>query len=225
MAALALAEPPPLSHALVGLPEGCVVESVLLADAFKEAYGPDTWVRVLKWGAEKDEETVVGHAVAVCEVKGALWCWDCNFGWKKLKAQPADKDNADALAPEITAHYPQISPKFPTLLEVIDQDADASPPSGATSNPDSSAQQVALAAAALAKHRPVYAVAFNYGPDDQPKPGAAVVFSYSGNICVYSPDCGTCWCRARGSVRNAHVVSAMLHRMLPGTRDIHPLEP
>ena len=128
VAAAARADSPPLPHGALGLDNGCFVESVVLADAFAEAYGADAWIRVLRWGAEKDQETVTGHAVAVCDVSGALWCWDVNFGWKKLKAQEAEREDVSKVSPEILAKYPDILPKYPIYFEAMPQDPDPSPP-------------------------------------------------------------------------------------------------
>jgi len=211
-----------LPHGQIGLENGCFVESVVLADAFTEAYGADAWVRVLRWGAEKDSETVTGHAVAVCEARGALWCWDVNFGWKRLEVADADKGEVAKVSPEILARYPGVLPRYPVYFAPLAQEPDPSPPSS-VSSPIGAVQQADQCALALSRHRPVYAVTFTHGEPDSPVSSAAVFFAYNGQICVYCPENGTVACRARGSIRNARLVSEVLHRLFPGARDIRPL--
>ena len=109
MAATALplaAEGPPLAHERLGVSNGCFVESVALIDSFNETFGSDGWARLLKWGAQKDDEDVQGHAVAVCQSDGKLWCWDVNFGWRELKNSVDEKEQAELISPALTVCYP-----------------------------------------------------------------------------------------------------------------------
>ena len=84
--------PPPLQHPTMGVENGCFVESVVFSDAFQEKYGSTAWVRLLQWGATEEEEVVAGHAVAVCQVRDRLWCWDINSGFSVLPVPPALRD-------------------------------------------------------------------------------------------------------------------------------------
>jgi hypothetical protein len=102
LATAAPTEKPPLQHAMLGVKNGCFVETVAFLDRWSEAQGAEAWARLLQWGAREDEEVVMGHAVAICESRGALWCWDSNFGWAKLPVEAAQKDQAESVAPPAT---------------------------------------------------------------------------------------------------------------------------
>jgi len=217
------AEGPPLSHERLGVSNGCFVESVALIDSFNESFGSDGWARLLRWGAQKDDEDVQGHAVAVCESDGKLWCWDVNFGWKELKNPITEKEQAELISPALTARYPQISPKYPMYLEEFVQSPDPTPPQPVLETDNNAVRDASVAAAALAKHRPVYAVKFLYGVDGSESESAAVIFEYNGRIFIYAPDKGTYPSRVRGTVRNARVVAEMLRRLFPGARAIQPI--
>ncbi len=86
-----MAERLPLPHAMMGA-NGCFVESVAILEHWQEAKGGNARARLLQSGAKADGETVAGHAVSVCEVQGALWCWDINFGWSKLTLDPTQRE-------------------------------------------------------------------------------------------------------------------------------------
>src|SRR4051812_7325566 len=73
---------PPLAHDMMGVANGCFVESIVFLDHWRETFGGESWARMVQWGAKEDAEVVAGHAVAVCEARGKFWCWDINFGWK-----------------------------------------------------------------------------------------------------------------------------------------------
>jgi len=222
-AALPAAEAPPLRHERLGVANGCFVESVALLDDFTEANGSDHWSRLLRWGAEKDDEEVTGHAVAVCESGGAIWCWDVNFGWKRLATSPEAKDTVEAVSPAITARYPDISPRYPMFLQEFAQEPDPAPPSEVIQTENPEVHDVSVAAAALARHRPVNAVQFAYGTDGAEAVGAALIFEYNGRIFIYTPGKGTFASRARGSVHNVRLVAEMLRRLYPGARAVRPI--
>ena len=216
------AERGPLPYQRLGVANGCFVESVALLDSFAETAGPDTWSRLLRWGASKDDEEVTGHAVAVVESGSALWCWDVNFGWKKLPTPLDQKDQVEAVSPQLTARYPDISPRFPELLQEFSQAPDPAPP-GVPQTDVSAVRDAGIAAAALGRHRPVNAVQFTYGLDGEATVSGAVIFAYNGRMFVYTPDKGTFGSRARGSVHNARLVAEMLRRIFPGARSVEPL--
>ena len=64
-------------------------------------------------GATDEEEVVAGHAVAVVEAKGKLWCWAINFGWSAMTVPLAKRDDVATVAEPLTARYAAISPKSP----------------------------------------------------------------------------------------------------------------
>ena len=98
---------------MMGVANGCFVESVAFLDRWHERFGGEAWARMLQWGAKEEEEVVAGHAVAVCEAKGKLWCWDINFGWKPVPAESAQREKVETVATSILARYPKISAYFP----------------------------------------------------------------------------------------------------------------
>src|ERR1043165_6382327 len=91
-------EKPPLAHEMMGVANGCFVESVEFLDHWRDTFGSDAWAKMVQWGAKEDDEVVAGHAVAVCQAKGKLWCWDINFGWKPLGIELAQRESDDAVA-------------------------------------------------------------------------------------------------------------------------------
>ena len=99
-------EKPPLQHAMLGVANGCFVETVAFLDRWNETQGAEAWSRLLQWGAREDEEVVMGHAVGFCESRGALWSWDSNFGWTKLQVGLEQRDNAAAVAAPVLKRYP-----------------------------------------------------------------------------------------------------------------------
>src|SRR5690606_19037110 len=86
------ADTPPPQHAMLGVANGCFVETVAFLDHWGDAHGPDAWARLMQWGAREDEEVVMGHAVGICEYRGALWCWDSNLGWARLPVDVSQRE-------------------------------------------------------------------------------------------------------------------------------------
>ena len=97
------AEKPPLQYVPMGVANGCFVESVAFYDTLHDTFGSDAWCRVLQWGAKEDEEIVAGHAVAVFEQRGRLWCWDLNRGFTALSVEPAQREEVEKVAAPILA--------------------------------------------------------------------------------------------------------------------------
>ena len=97
------AERPPLPYVPMGVANGCFVESVAFYDTLHDTFGADTWCRVLQWGAKEDEEIVTGHAVAVFEQRGRLWCWDMNRGFAALNIEPAQREEVEKVAAPVLA--------------------------------------------------------------------------------------------------------------------------
>lgn len=163
------AEAPPVAHQAMGVPNGCFVETVALLDDFADAAGASAWARMLQWGATEQDEVVAGHAVAVVESRGKLWCWDVNFGWSALTVSLAQREDAAAVAVPLTARYPTISPKWPLYRSDFPQtpQAGAKPPAMAAEGP------AKTVAARLAKHRPVNLVEFSYAENGAPRKGQA----------------------------------------------------
>jgi hypothetical protein len=217
------AEKPPLAHAMMGVANGCFVETVAFLDHWKEANGADAWARLLQWGAREDEEVVMGHAVAICEARGALWAWDINFGWAKLAIDPAQKENAEIVAVPVVKKYARVSARFPTYRFDFPQPPTPKPPvaqlSGATAVRDAS-----LVGEKLARHRPVNVVRFDFEPAPGEKRESAVaVFVFHGRYCVYSPVHGTIPFRVRTGVENLRVIQDLLRRMFPGVTGVRKL--
>jgi hypothetical protein len=224
VAALAApAEKPPLQHAMLGVKNGCFVETVAFLDRWKEVQGAETWARLLQWGAREDEEVVMGHAVAICESRGALWCWDSNFGWAKLPVDAAQKEQPEAVAPPVVKRYPRITARFPTYRMDFPQAASATPPTAQLTSINTSVRDASIVAAQLAKKRPVNAVQFSYGPDDAKKESAAAVFVFHGRYCVYVPEMGTVPFRVRGDVANLRLIQELLRRAFPGVSGVKKL--
>ena len=158
------AEKPPLRHDMLGVKNGCFVETVAFLDRWNEANGADAWARLLQWGAREDEEVVMGHAVAICEARGALWCWDSNFGWTRLPIELAQRDNAEVVAVPAWKRYPKISARYPLYRIDFPQSPAASPPTPQLTNSNTSIRDASIVAATLAKKRPANVVQFSYGP-------------------------------------------------------------
>jgi hypothetical protein len=220
------AEKPPLPHARLGVANGCFVESVALLDDWQAATGPDGWSKLLRWGAKADEEVVAGHAVAVVEAKGRLWCWDVNFGWSPLTVDLAQRDTEAAVAAPIVARYTRIQAQYPNYLSDFPQTAGPMPDhsallNGTDQNPSLAA--VVAVAAKLGACRPVNIVTFNYGPEAARRPSAAVVFVFGGRYCVYIPEFGTVPTRAHGGVENLRLIHDLLRRICGGVWDLQKL--
>jgi hypothetical protein len=215
VAAAAPAEKPPLQHAMLGVKNGCFVETVAFLDRWSETQG-EAWARLLQWGAREDEEVVMGHAVAICEARGALWCWDSNFGWAKLPVEAGQKERADAVAVPVLKRYPRVTARFPTYRNDFPQRPSAAPPTAQLTSTNTSVRDASIVAAQLAKKRPVNAVQFSYGPEDAKQESAAAVFVFHGRYCVYVPEMGTVPFRVRGDVANLRLIQELLRRAFPG---------
>jgi hypothetical protein len=215
MAAAAPVEKPPLQHAMLGVKNGCFVESVAFLDRWNETQG-ESWARLLQWGAREDEEVVMGHAVAICESRGALWCWDSNFGWAKLPVDGWQKDKADVVGVPVLKRYPRVTARFPTYRNDFPQTPSAAPPVAQLTATNTSVRDASIVAAQLAKKRPVNAVRFSYGSEDAKQESAAAVFVFHGRYCVYVPEMGTVPFRVRGDVANLRLIQELLRRAFPG---------
>ncbi len=218
----AAAEKPPLAHAMMGVSNGCFVESVAFLDHWKEVNG-DAWARLLQWGAREDEEVVMGHAVAVCESRGALWSWDINFGWSRLALEVTQRENVEAVAAPVVKKYPRVTARFPTFRHDFPQSPAAVPPVAQPAQSNPSWRDASIVGARLAARRPVNVVRFSYGAGEEKRECAAVVFVFHGRFCIYVPEVGTVPFRTRTSVENLRVVQEMLRRLLPGVTGLRKL--
>lgn len=211
--ALRAAEAPPLAHAAMGVPNGCFVETVALLDDYAAAFGPSAWTRMLQWGATEEEETVAGHAVAVVEARGKLWCWDVNFGWSAMAIPPAKRDEVATVAVPLTARNPNISPRSPAYRFDFPQ----TPETTARPAPAGREGPAKTVAARLARHRPVNLAEFSCVENGVTRRSAAVVFLFHGRYCIYTPEKGTVpFLRATGSVQLTARITAGLRRMYAG---------
>jgi hypothetical protein len=220
IASAAPVEKPHLQHPMLGVKNGCFVETVAFLDRWSEAQGAEAWARLLQWGAREDEEVVMGHAVAICESRGALWCWDSNFGWAKLPVEAAQKERADVVAPPVLKRYPKVTARFPTYRNDFPQTPSAAPPTAQLTATNNSVRDASIVAAQLAKKRPVNAVRFSYGPDEAKQESAAAVFVFHGRYCVYVPEMGTVPFRVRGDVANLRLIQDLLRRAFPGVSGV-----
>lgn len=214
-ASAAPAEKPPLQHAMLGVANGCFVETVAFLDRWSEAQGADAWARLLQWGAREDEEAVMGHAVAICETRGALWCWDSNFGWAKLPVDLAQRDHVDVVATPVLKRYPKITARFPAYRFDFPQNPSAAPPVAQLTAMNTAIRDASIVASQLAKKRPVNLVQFSYGADEAKTESAAAVFVFHGRYCVYVPEMGTVPFRVRGDVANLRLIQDLLRRAFP----------
>jgi hypothetical protein len=222
---LAAAERPPLEHAMMGVANGCFVETVAFLDRWKETSGSDAWARLLQWGAKEDEEVVMGHAVAVCEARGALWSWDINHGWSRLPVDVAQREDAGVVAGPVLAKYPRITARFPTYRFDFPQAASASLPVAQPANNNPSLRDATMVGARLARHRPVNVVTFKWSGNGQEKESAAVVFLFHGRYCIYAPEIGTIPFRVRGGTENLRLIQQLLRRWFPGLGEVRKLAP
>lgn len=217
------AEKPPLQHAMMGVANGCFVETVAFLDQWKEANGPEAWARLLQWGAREDEEVIAGHAVAVCEARGALWSWDMNFGWAKLAVDPAQREKVETVAAPVAAKYRKMTIRFPTYRSDFPQTAAKTPVVAQPGNANASIRDASIVGAQLAKHRPVNVVVFPYGTGETKQESAAVVFLFHGRFCVYVPEIGTVPFRLRGGIENQRLIQELLRRAFPGVGALRKL--
>ena len=217
------AEPPPFSYSPMGIANGCFVESVACLDALHEACGVDAWGRVLLWGAREEDVMVAGHAVAVLEASGALWCWDVNHGWLRL-AVPADKrGDAAAVATPVVANYPRVTALYPMLWDDGGQAPEAAPAGTDPAGEAGGRQDARLAGERLARHRPVNLVEITRLDGGEPRTLEAIVFVYGGRMCVYSAETGTVTFRARSSVWNVRLSLDMVRSMFSGVQRVRSL--
>lgn len=217
------AENIPLRHEMLGVANGCFVETVVFLDRWAEVNGPDAWARLLQWGAREDEEVVMGHAVAICEVRGALWCWDGNFGWMKLAIDAAQRDAAEVVAVPVWKKYPKVSARFPLYRADFPQVPASVMPVAQLTNSSAAIRDASIVAAHLAKRRPVNAVRFYYRAGEEKRESAAAVFVFHGRYCVYVPEIGTVPFRVRGDVANLRLIQDLLRRGFPGVTGLEKL--
>jgi hypothetical protein len=206
------AEKPPFPHARLGVANGCFVESVALLDAWQAAMGKESWARLLRWGATEEAEVVAGHAVAVGEARGKLWCWDVNFGWSALAVDAGQKDAAEVVAGPVVARYVKIKAQFPLYMADFPQAAGAV--WAQATNPNDAIRDASTVGERLARARPVNVVVFAQGAGDAARENAAAVFVFGGRYCVYVPDVGTVPFRVQGGVENLRLIQQLLRRMV-----------
>ncbi len=216
-------EKPPLNHEMMGVANGCFVETVAFLDHWHETFGRGTWARMMQWGAKEEEEVVAGHAVAVCESGGKLWCWDINYGWKPIPLDAAEREQPEAVAVPILKRYPGVSARFPTYRVDFEQVPAGSPRVAQPAEKHPSSRDASIAGARLAKLRPVNVVRFTHGGAEAKQESAAAVFVFNGRYCVYVPELGTTPFRARGSVENLRLIQQCLQRLLPGATGVRKL--
>ncbi len=221
-AAGAPAEKPPLTHAMMGVANGCFVETVVFLDRWKEANG-EAWARLLQWGAREDAEVVMGHAVAVCEARGALWSWDINYGWARLPIEVTQRDSVELVAMPVLKRYPKVTARFPTYRHDFAQTAALSPPVAQMASANTAVRDASIVGAMLARHRPVNVVRFSYGVGGAKEESAAAVFLFHGRFCVYVPEIGTVPFRVRAGVENVRMIQDLLRRALPGVTAVRKL--
>ena len=216
-------EKPPLPHVLLGVANGCFVETVAFLDRWSDSKEPEAWARLLQWGAREDEEVVMGHAVAICEAGGALWSWDVNFGWTKLPVDVAQKDSAEMVASPVVKKYPRVNARFPLYRHDFPQTPSVTPPAAQLTDSNRSIRDASIVGAELAKKRPVNVVRFSHGTGEEKRESAAVVFVFHGRYCVYVPEMGTVPFRTRSSVENLRLIQDLLRRLFPGVSGVRKL--
>jgi hypothetical protein len=216
------AEKPPLAHEMMGVANGCFVESIAFLDHWQEAFGTEAWAKMVQWGAKEDDEVVAGHAVAVCEARGKFWCWDINFGWKPLLIDANQRENIEAVAAPILARYPKISARFPLFRADFAQAPSSVPPLGQPAAENTAIRDASLVGERLARHRPVTVVRFTRAAGASE--GAAAIFIYHGRYCIYVPEIGTTpFVRIRGSVDNLRLAQQALNKLVPGLTGLRKL--
>ena len=214
---------PPVQHAMMGVANGCFVETVAFLDRWNEARGADAWARLLQWGAREDEEVVMGHAVAICESRDALWCWDSNFGWTKLPVEAGQREDVAVVAAPVLKRYPKVTARYPTFRLDFPQTPSPVIPTAQLTAVNTALRDASIVGAHLAKRRPVNVVRFSYGPDEAKKESAAAVFVFHGRYCVYVPEMGTVPFRVRGDVANLRLIQELLRRAFPGVSGVKKL--
>ncbi len=216
---------PPLLHAPMGVANGCFVETVALLDAWREAKGAEAWARLLQWGAREEDEMVAGHAVAIGEASGALWCWDVNFGWSKLPVESAHRDEAEVIAAPILKKYPRVAAHCPLYRHDFPQTPAAMSTAAflPVSETNAALRDARVVVARLAAVRPVNLVRFAHGPAEAQRESAAVAFIFHGRFCLYVPEVGTVPFRVRGGVENLRLIQELLRRVLAGVTGVRKL--
>jgi hypothetical protein len=220
------AEKPPLRYVPMGVANGCFVESVVFYDTLHETFGADAWCRVLQWGAKEDDEIVTGHAVAVFEQRGQLWCWDMNRGFTTLTVEPAQREEVEKVAAPILAKYSRITAYFPLYRYDFAQAPDPAPPdeNRAVTQTDLVFRDALLAGARLAKHRPVNVVQFSFVVDGETRQSAATVFIFNGRLCIYFPERGTVPFRSHAlAVQNLRLIQEAIRQQYRGAQLLKPL--
>jgi hypothetical protein len=187
---------------------------VIFLDHWHETAGADAWARLLQWGAREDEEVVMGHVVAICEARVALWSWDINFGWTRLSLAPAERERPESVAVPVLSRYPRVTARYPTYRFDFPQTASATPPLAQPTHPNASVRDASMVGAAIARHRPVNVVTFKRQEDGEES--AAVVFVFHGRHCIYIPEYGSVPFRARGGVENLRLIQELVRRGHPG---------
>ena len=226
VAALGAASPPaPLfRHEPLNVANGCFVESVYFYDQFQERFGGNAWVRVLQWGAQENDETVAGHAVAVFLHNDRLWVWDVNHGFLPLDLPPAQREEVDRISPLILARYPRITPRYPLYRFDFPQAPAATAPTVLLLDENSAFRDASVVAARLARHRPVNLLQYSYIDGDQTKTSAAAIFLFHGRLCVYFPESGTVPFLTRlKTVENLRQIQECLRRLHAGAFAVKPL--
>jgi len=220
------AEKPPLPYVPMGVANGCFVESVVFYDTLHDNLGADAWCRVLQWGAKEDEEIVAGHAVAVFEQRGSLWCWDINRGFTALSIEPAQREDVEKVAAPILAKYSRITAFFPLYRYDFAQAPDTAPPdeSRAVAQTDLVFRDALLAGARLAKHRTVNVVQFTFVDNGETRQSAATVFVFHGRLCIYFPERGTVPFRSHAlAVQNLRLIQEAIRQQYRGAQSVKPL--
>lgn len=206
------AEKPPFAHAPMGVANACFVESVALWDAWQENLGVESWVKLLRWGATEEAEVVAGHAVAVGEARGKLWCWDVNFGWKALALEAKQREQTDVVLGPIVARYPKVKAQYPLYMADFPQ-TPATVPATQWAQANLAIRDASIVGERLARRRPVNVVVFTQGSGEAARENAAVVFVFGGRYCVYVPEQGTVPFRVQAGVENLRLIQQLLRRM------------
>jgi hypothetical protein len=215
----------PFAYETLGVANGCLIESVCFYDHVQELFGPETWVRVLQWGAKEDDETVAGHAVVVFELQGQLWAWDINFGFMPLDVPLEAKENIALVMAPIVAKYPDIVSYFPMYRQDFPQGRETHVPEVLATNDVPAIRDATLAGARMAAHRPVNVVQFSCTDGSGVKQqSAAVVFIFNGQMCVYFPERGTVrFITSHPSILNLQLLYLAFRRVYPGASELHSL--
>jgi hypothetical protein len=211
---------PPLTHAMMGVANGCFVETVALLDQWRDAHGTEAWARLLQWGAREQDEQIAGHAVAICEAGGVLWSWDINHGWTRLAVEPAQKETPAAVIAAVLRKYPRVTARYPVYRFDFPHTATGGAPAPQLETANAAVRDASLVGAKLAQKRRVNVVRFSHGPEGEKRESAAVVFVFHGRYCVYAPEMGTVPFQVRGDVANLRLIQELLRRMFSGVSEV-----